>query len=137
MSAIPNYASKPTVGGATLTTGDVSRSAPIIVGTIFTPDVTNDLGGQVERIVVQPLGPTTTTTVRIFRDDGAIKHLYVELQLQAQTATGDTAITPQTLEAVNYPHLFPILVPANWTLKATLNTTQAAGVKVQAEGGSY
>ena len=137
MSTTPNYASKPTVGAATLTTGDTSRSAPATAGTIFTPDATNALGAQVERITIEPLGTTTATVVRIFRHDGSAYHLYTEVQLQVQTAAGGTAIIPQTLEAVNYPNLFPILVPPNWTLKASVNDTQAAGVKLIAEGGSY
>lgn len=137
MSAAPSYASLITVGAATLTTGDTSRSAPTTTVTIFTPNVTNALGGQVERIVIEPLGTTTATTVRIFRYDGAAYHLYTEIQLQVQTAAGGTALSPQTLEAVSYPNLFPILVPNGWLLKASVNDTQAAGVKIQAEGGSF
>lgn len=135
MAASANYAATPTVGAATLTTGDTSRSAPATVGTIFSPGAT---GGEVERVVIQPLGITVPSTVRIFRYDGTTYHLYAEVQLQVvPTAPGNVAISPQTLEAVNYPNLFPIAIPANWSLRATVNDTQAAGVKVQAEGGAY
>jgi hypothetical protein len=135
MSATPNYASNVTVGAATLTTGDTSRAAPVAANApvIFNPAN----GGQCERIVVEPLGNTTQSVVRIFRYDGANFHLYTEVQLAPLTAVAAQAITPTTLEAVNFPNLFPILVPTGWTLRASLNDNQAAGVKVQAEGGGY
>lgn len=134
MATSPNYANTPTVGAALLTTGDTSRTAPTTYGTIFTP---GSSGAQVERVVIQPVGTTTSTAVRIFRYDGTTFHLYTEVQLQAQTASGSTAIIPQTLEAVDTPNLFPILVPAGWKLVATVNDTQSPGVQIQAEGGSY
>lgn len=136
MATAPSYASKVTVGVALLTTGDASRTAPSTIGTIFTPDATNALGGQVERIVVEPVATTVASCIRIFLNDGTTKHLYLELQLQVQTAAGSTAIIPQSLSAVDYPALFPIMVPPTWLLQATVNDTQT-GVKVHGIGGSF
>lgn len=133
MASSPNYASIPTVGAAMLTTGDTSRTAPSTVGTIFAP---GDTGGAVERIVIQPVATTTASVVRIFRYDGSAYHLYVEVALPAQTASGSTPLLGITLEAVDNPNLFPIAIPANWSLRATVNDTQT-GVQVQAEGGAY
>ncbi|GIL41414.1 hypothetical protein [Roseiterribacter gracilis] len=133
MATSPNYAATPTVGAAMLTTGDTSRTAPSNVGTIFTP---GSLGGSVERIVIQPVATTTASTVRIFRYDGSAYHLYAEVALPALTATGSAPVPNQTLEAVDTPNLMPIAIPANWSLRATVNDTQT-GVQIQAEGGSY
>ena len=132
MATTINYASTATVGAALLTTGDTSRTAPTTIGTIFSAAS----GGQVERIVVTPVATTVTSVVRIFRYDGTTYNLYVEIPISAQTLSGSSAVTTITLEAVTTPSLFPILVPAGWSLRATVNDTQA-GIKVQAEGGAY
>lgn len=132
MSASINYASTPVVGGGVLTTGDTSRTAPTTTTTIFTS--TN--GGQVERITITPVATTVSSVVRIFRYDGTNYHLYTEVQIAAQTLAAGTAVVPQTLEAVDNPNLFPIIIPAGWSLRATVNDTQT-GIQVQAEGGGY
>jgi hypothetical protein len=132
MASTINYASTATVGAALLTTGDTSRTAPTTTGTIFTASV----GGQVERIVIIPVGNTVTSVVRIFRYDGTVYNLYAEIPISAQTLSGTSAVTTITLEAVTTPNLFPILVPTGWSLRATVNDTQV-GIKVQAEGGAY
>lgn len=132
MATAINYASTATVGAALLTTGDTSRTAPTTTGTIFTATS----GGQVERIVIIPVGNTVTSVVRIFRYDGTVYNLYAEIPISAQTLSGTSAVTTITLEAVTTPNLFPILVPTGWSLRATVNDTQV-GIKVQAEGGAY
>ena len=132
MASTINYASTATVGAALLTTGDTSRTAPTTTGTIFTAAA----GGQVERIVIIPVGNTVTSVVRIFRYDGTVYNLYAEIPVSAQTLSGTSAVTTITLEAVTTPNLFPILVPTGWSLRATVNDTQV-GIKVQAEGGAY
>lgn len=132
MSTSPAFASIITVGSARLTAGDASRTAPTNQATIFTPGAS---GGMVQRVVVEPVATVTATVVRIFRYDGTTYFLYAEIQVPAQTITGTVAVSPQTLEGVNYPSLFPILVPAGWTLRASINDTQT-GVNVSAEGGS-
>lgn len=131
MSASPNYMSVLDAGAATLTTGDNSRTAPAVTSTIFNPAS----GGLCERIVITPLATTVASVVRIFRKDGSGGlHLYTEVALPAQTVTASGAVVPQTLQAVDFPQLFPIMVPSGWSLVATVNDTQT-GVKIQAEGG--
>ena len=134
MSASANYASTPTVGAALLTaTNTGSRAAPTGDSVIFAPGAS---GGQIERITIEPVATTVAGTVQIFRTAGGTKYLYTEVQLQVQTAATGTAIIPQTLEAVDYPNLFPIILSAGETLSAALSVAQT-GVVVQAEGGSY
>lgn len=134
MASSPNYASTPTVGAAVLTTANGgSRTAPTNGTTIFSPGTS---GGQIERIVIQPVATTVAGTVQIYRYNGSAYYLYTEVQLQTQTAAAATAISSQTLEAVDYPNLFPIAMPTGWSLYAALSTAQA-GVGIQVEGGSY
>jgi len=132
MATTINYASTPVVGGGVLTTGDTSRTAPTTTTTIFTS--TN--GGQVERITITPVATTVSSVIRIFRYDGTNYHLYTEVPVVAQTVTTGAAVVPQTLEAVDNPNLFPILIPAGWSLRATVNDAQT-GIQIQAEGGGY
>jgi hypothetical protein len=124
MASTPNYASTPTVGAATLSLGDSSRTAPVNAATIF-PSST--LGGQVERIVITPLGTLTATVLRLFRYDGTAYHQYGdEIQINGLTAANSTPNLSTKLEAVDNPNLFPIAIPANWSLRATINDTQIA-----------
>ena len=134
MSASANYASTPTVGAALLTAANTgSRSAPVGDSVIFTPGAN---GAQIERIMLVPVAATVSGTVQIIRTVGGTKYLYTEVQLQIQPATLGLAIIPQTLEAVDYPNLFPIILAAGETLSAVLSVAQT-GLVVQAEGGSY
>jgi hypothetical protein len=134
MASTPNYASTPTVGAAILTAANGgSRAAPSGGLTIFSGG-TN--GGQVERIVIEPVATSTAATVQIYRFNGSNYYLYVEVALNAQTASASAPMVPQTLEAVDNPNLFPIAIPANWSLYAVLSAAQA-GISIQAEGGTY
>jgi hypothetical protein len=132
MSSSINFASTPTVGAANLTTGDISKTAPTTVATIFSAAA----GGQIERIVINPLGATTATVIRIFRYDGTTYHLYTEISIPNNASISTSANKTYTLEAVNNPNLFPILIPTGWSLRATVNSTQI-GINIQAEGGAY
>lgn len=125
MALSQNYAAVATVGTAILQVGDVSRVAPITFGTIFSPATggTNS-GGQIERITMIPIGSTTASIVRIFRFDGTTAHLYAEIPVLGQTASGLVVNTATMLEAVDNPNMFPILVPPMWTVRATINDTQ-------------
>lgn len=133
MGITPNFAATPTVGAALLTTGDTSRTAPTTTGTIFAPGAG---GGTVERIVIQPVATTVASVIRFFRYDGTNYHLYTEVTLDAQTLSGGIVAAQRTLQAVDNPGIFPICIPANWSLRVTVNDTQT-GVKVQAEGGAF
>lgn len=133
MSSVVAYASTPIMTSATLTTGDTSRTAPSTVGTVFNPGAN---GGLCERISVQPLATTTQTVVRLFRHDGSAYDLLFEIQIGAQTLAATVSAEGQNFQAVDYPELFPIVVPAGSTLKATINDTQT-GVKVTGQGGGF
>lgn len=129
MSATPQYASTPTVGAGIVSIGDKSRTNPTQFATVFTPNVTNNLGGSVQRIVMQALGGNSKASIlRLFRWDGATNHLYAEVPVAQLTTNCDTAILPvpgvSSFEMVDTPNLMPIAIPPGWTLRASINDTQ-------------
>jgi hypothetical protein len=134
MSVNANYASTPISGVAALTTGDTSRTAPVGGGSaIFSPGAT---GGMCERVVIMPTATTITSVVRLFKYDGTTAHLYMEVPVVTQTVTPSAAVTATALTAVAFPEYFPIALPANWSLRATVNDAQT-GIQVHAEGGAF
>lgn len=132
MAAQPSYAGTPIAGAATLTVGDASRTAPAAAGILVTPGA----GGLIERVTIIPLATTVASVLRLFRYDGAAYHLYTEIAIPVQTVSASVAVSPLTLQAVDYPNLFPIVIPAGWSLRASINDNQT-GVKVHAEGGGF
>lgn len=127
MAQNPNYASTPLVGTAVLQIGDANRLAPVAAQRIFpAPAISIASGGQVERITLAALGLCVTSVVRIYRNDGTTDHLYAEFGTSGGAASTSGALQAQTLEAVDNPNLFPIILPAAWTLTATVNDTQVA-----------
>ena len=126
MALNQNYAATVVAQSTILQAGDNSRTNPTAVGTIFTPINASavNAGGQVERITIEPLGNTVATTLRILRNNGTTKDLYTEVNIPATTTTPGTPIVPITLEAVDNPNLFPILIPAGGSLQASINDLQ-------------
>ena len=138
MAATQNYASYVTTGAGILASGDISQTAPTTYVTIFSPsNGTINNAGQVERITIMPLGNTLASVIRIFKHDGATAHLYAEVQVDTLTAVNNVANPAIRLQAADDPDMFPILIPAGWTLRASINDTQPSGFKIQAEGASY
>ncbi|MES2729914.1 MAG: hypothetical protein V4621_07470 [Pseudomonadota bacterium] len=134
MAIAPQYASTPVVTAGILTTGDASLTAPAVSVPIFAP--AGGVAGMCERITIAKLATTTSSVIRIFRHNGTTFYLYAEIQIPALTLAANTANPNVTLQAVDYPDLFPIAVPATWTLKATISTTQT-GIAIQGEGGAF
>lgn len=144
MSANINYASTVLSGNATVVTADTSRTAPttfvkLIESSGGTGGTANAASGaQIERIVLTPVGTTIQSVIRLFLYDGTNYHLRYELQLSPQTVSGTVAVASQTFEAVDNPNMFPMLLPAGWALRATINDTQSGGgVNISAEGGGF
>lgn len=134
MSGTPNYASGVKVGAQTMTLADAVTAAPTNAVTLITAGAS---GSQIERIELTPLGTVVASVIRIWLYDGSVYHLLFELPLAAYTQAL-TAVRPTyTAEAVTYPTLFPILVPTTWSLRASMNDANAAGVKIIATGGDF
>ena len=144
MTAAINYASSPLAPCAVLSTGDTSRTAPTTVANLLVasgaavPAINAASGAQIERVTIQPLAATTATCVRLWLHDGTNYHLRAEFGVAATgTVTGSNPIPSQQFEAVDNPSQFPIIMPAGWSLRASINDTQAGGVNVFVEGGGF
>ena len=118
----PNYAITPNVGGgAVVSIGEASRTAPTSVATVLTA---GSNGSRIERLVMTALGTTVSSVVRLFLYDGSAYHEYLEVALPAVTATAGVGSWTTTLEAVTVPNLMPLLLKTGWSLRATVNDTQ-------------
>lgn len=124
MGTTINYASTPYCGSALLQVGDSSRAAPVNTKTV----VNNANGAQIERVTLTAIATAVASIVRLYRNDGAgNRHLINETLIPATTVSATVPAQPITLEAVDNPNLFPILIPSGWTLDASINDTQIAG----------
>jgi hypothetical protein len=127
MAASLNYASTPTRGAALISVGDTSRVAPTGAKAIFSPAGTLGVnaGGWCERIVIMPVGPTTTSVLRFWLVDGlGGYHLYDEEPLAASNIAPGVQMKSATLQAVDNPNIMPINIPAGWSMAVSVNDTQ-------------
>lgn len=130
MAAAINYASVLVADGVTLTLGDATRTAPVNSQVVFTsPD-----GGMCERFTITPLATTTATVLRFWLFDGVNYDLFFEVPIAPLTVTLGAAVPSTVISAVDYPQMFPKIVPTGSSIKCSLNDAQT-GVKVVAEGG--
>lgn len=134
----PNFAINPVVGSGVVVTSDGgNRAVPANPVTILAAGAG---GSRIERISLTPLGTVTSTVVRLWLYNSAntTYSLYAEVQIQPSISNGSVAMRTQTIEAVTAPNLMPILLPAGWSLVASINDTQTApGVGVVAIGGNF
>jgi hypothetical protein len=119
----PNFAINPIRGAGTVQIGDSSRTLPTNPVTILTAGTS---GSRIERIVLEAIGPTIASVLRLWFYDGANYHLWNEISIGSQTPSAGAALGASTLEAVTSPNLIPELLPAGWSLRASINDTQLA-----------
>lgn len=125
----------------TLKTANTAMDGTGTVATIFTAGAD---GARVDRIRVRALGTNVATVLRIFINNGGTNAtptnnvLYAEITLAATTASAVASLlTTNELPSVADTTAFPIVLPAGYTLLATVGTTIVAGVDVTAIGSSY
>jgi hypothetical protein len=124
-----------------LKTANTAKDGTGTVATIFTAGAD---GGRVERIRIRALGTNVVTVLRIFINNGqtnatpANNVLYAEITIDATTVSEVAALlTTNEFPSAADTTAFPIVLPAGYTLLATVGTTIAAGVDVCAIGSSY
>jgi hypothetical protein len=133
MAAVPAYAATPKIGAGTVTTADTSRTAPTTVVTVFTAGAN---GSRIDRINLEAIGTTTATTVRLFLYNGTTYYLWQELPVSAVTPSGTVQAFNSAISSAQNPNNFPLPLPSGWSLRASINDTQASsGVNVIALGG--
>ena len=100
-------------------------------------------GARVERIRARSLGTNVATVLRIFINNGsdpsvaANNILYAEKTLAATTLSETAELALNELPTTTDPTAFPLVLPPNYRLYATIGTTVSAGWKVTAIGGTY
>lgn len=128
MSAQANYASTPKIGVAVVTTGDTSRTAPATFVTVLTAG-TN--GTRINSIALQAIGATIASVIRLFLYNGTTLYEWQEFQVIVNpAAVGNTAFN-QYFSAFNASTWLPLVLPAGWSIRATINDTQpTSGVNI-------
>lgn len=120
----PNFAITPQSGAGIVSAGDSARIAPVAPVTILAAGAS---GSRIERIAMEPLGPTVASVLRLWKYDGTNYHLSTEVPIAAGSLPSQgVALTPLTLEAVTTPNLMPMLLPAGSSLCASIHDTQLA-----------
>lgn len=124
-----------------LQTANTAKDGTGTVSTIFTAGAD---GARVERIRVRAIGTNVATVLRIFINNGSTNAtpannvLYAEITLASTTISEvDTLLTTNEFPSAADTTAFPIVLPAGYTLLATVGTTIAAGVVITAIGSSY
>lgn len=124
----------PKVSWAKAITGNTAVDGTGTSVTCFTAGAN---GSRVDMAVVQPIGTNTASVLRLYVNNGST----------AGTATNNSCIFELALPAVTisqtanglYQLTVPLnlVLPAGYTILATVGTTMAAGVQVTVFGGDY
>lgn len=131
MAAIPQYASTPRIGAATLTSADTSLSNPTTVSTVITGGTS---GTRVEKLGIKSLGNSISGIVRWFLYDGSSYTLLTERLIPVTTSGNTSVCFEETLNSLNSPDLLPIHLPNNtWSIRATTTVAQV-GLRARVEG---
>lgn len=129
MALVPQFASVPKVGIATISTANTNRDGTGTIGTVLTAG-TN--GTRLRRITIQATGTTTAGMVRLYLHDGTTAQLYLETPVTAVTPSGTVLAYSVTYnENVDFSQL-PLTIPSGYSLRAS--TQNAETFKVIAEG---
>lgn len=94
-------------------------------------------GSRVDMVVVQPLGTNVASVLRLYINNGGSAGTATNNSMFAEIALPATTIS-QTASGL-YPISVPLVIvlPAGYTILATVGTTIAAGVQVSVMGGDY
>lgn len=137
----PIYSKVPKIGGTgvTLLTGVTAKTG--VGATLFF--TAGAEGSRVERVRVRPLGTNAATVLRIFINNGsdpataANNQLYAEKTLASTTLSEVAELALNELPSTTDPTAFPLALPPNYRLYATIGTTVAAGFHISAVAGDY
>lgn len=124
MAAGPQFGNVPNVGNLATNSCTVTNTGKDGTGTIVNFFTAGKSGAKVDSFLVQALGTTTATIIRIFIDDLTTKRLIQEILVTAVTPSA-TAVDFSTLVAALVPYL-----PPGYKLHAAIDAAQAQGVLV-------
>lgn len=124
----------PKIQWAKALTGNTATDGTGTSVTVFTAGAN---GARLDMVTVQPLGTNVASVLRLYINNGATagtatnNSMFMEINLPATTIS-------QTASAL-YPITMPlgIVLPAGYTVLATVGTSIAAGVQISIMGGDY
>jgi hypothetical protein len=125
MATTPQYAATPKCPAININTANTALDGTGTVGTAYTA---GSNGSRIDRIVIKATGTTTAGMIRLFIHDGSNYRLYHEVPVYAITQSGTVDTFLATLEAVNTPHLMPILLPTGYSLRASTNNAESFNI---------
>lgn len=115
-----------------LSTLSAANTAVNGTGSLVTNFTSGASGSRIERITVKAQSATTSGVIRFFICTGATNMLLFEMPVW--TPSGAETFN-ETYCQINFPKLFPILLPANYTIKSAQTVTQTMNIIVA--GGDY
>ena len=121
MSTTAQYASTPKVGSAILTAADVSLTAPVTTGTIFTAGAS---GSRIDYIEVIGVATTISALVNLFIYDGTNYILWQQVPIPANTVTTTVPSSFVNLASNNNANILPLTIPTGYSLRATVSVSQ-------------
>lgn len=140
-NTIPIYSKEGQISFSTLIqTANTAKDGTGTVALIFTAGAN---GARVERVRARAVGTNVATVLRIFINNGsdpttaANNVLYAEKTIAATTLIETAELVLNELPTTTDTTAFPLVLPPNYRLYATIGTTVAAGLRVTAIGSSY
>lgn len=145
MSTAAQYCKNARQTSVSISTANTNRDGTGTMAILWTAAATIDTnyvgGSRIERVVIQATGTVTNGMVRLFVSSDAAANtsantfLYEEVPITATTPSATTEAFSQSLQAVTYETLFPIVLGPGCTLR--VSTEKAETFVVTAMGGDF
>lgn len=132
-NTLPRYALAPNDAWTSLTAANTATDGTGTVGTIFTAGAN---GGEIESVLIKPLGTNVQTVLRIFINNGssnavaANNSLVREITIAAATASNTTALPDYEVD-------LNIKLLAGYKINVAIGTAVAAGLAITGIGTNF
>ena len=123
--------------GAAITAANAALDGTGTVTTIVTGNAAGNASGNfIQKIIARPLGTNVASVARIFVNNGATNTTVTNNALLVEVSLPASALNPAAaMIGVEIP--LNLVLPASYTINATLGTAVAAGWIFTAIGGQY
>lgn len=121
MALVPQFASIPKVGAATLSVANTNRDGTGTLATVITAGAN---GSRIDSVAICATGTTTTGMIRLFLHDGTTAYLLKEIPVSAIIPSGTVQSFFAYLTSATNPELWPKTIPSGWSLRAATNNAE-------------
>ena len=125
MATSPAYASAPRLWIGQVTAANTNRDG---TGTIVTLGTAPAAGSRLDGIIIEAVGTTTAGMIRFYIHDGANARLFLEVPVIAVTPSGTQPAWGAQVNANNMSHLFPLVLPSGYSLRASTHNAETFNV---------